>query len=156
MPKVWIDDESIIRDFLQKQAVGVLGLAGNGVPYCIPVNFVYHADLNRIYLHSSNTGQKMEVIAENPDVTFLVYEVEKLVTADQPCNFAMRYLSVVVRGQARVLEDPNKKAEVLTMLARKYSNKPGALPTVTPLQADAVAVIEISIDQIHCKRNVDP
>ncbi|SHJ84170.1 pyridoxamine 5'-phosphate oxidase family protein [Desulfofundulus thermosubterraneus] len=155
MPKIWIKDESVSRDFLRKQLVGVLALARDRVPYCIPVHFLYLDERNKIYIHSAKVGKKMDIIVENPKVSFLVYEVEKLVSANNPCDFATRYTSVIVHGHARILENSVEKSEILTELVRKYGSGNTAFPQVMPLQADKVAVIEINIKQISCKRNVD-
>jgi nitroimidazol reductase NimA-like FMN-containing flavoprotein (pyridoxamine 5'-phosphate oxidase superfamily) len=154
MPVLWMS-ESDAHDFLAKQAEGRLATCDAvGQPYITPVNFLYHE--GRIYFHSKLIGRKLDNIAENNRVCFEVSETAKLtVSNDRPCACSTRYTSVLAFGAARVISDDTEKAALLNLLVARYAaGKP--FQPVEEIHAADCAVVEINIDEISGKRNVDP
>jgi len=153
MPIRWMN-ETDATAFLAAGTVGRLATCDQaGQPYVIALNYLYHE--GKIYFHSKLTGRKLDNLAVNNRVCFEVSETERIALADQPCACAMRYASVLAFGTARLLADHAEKAAVLNLLVRKIAA--GArYQEVDELHAAGCAVVEIHINKISGKRNVDP
>ena len=154
MPIRWMS-ENDAREFLATQAEGRLATCDTaGQPYITPVNFLYRE--GKIYLHSKLTGRKLDNIADNNRVCFEVSKVEKLtVTNDRPCACSTRYTSVLAFGVARVVPDGAEKTALLNLLVERYADGKPFQP-VEESHAAECAVVEILIEEISGKRNVDP
>jgi len=79
-----IGDFSEVEEVLRCALVGRFGVCAGGLPYVVPVCFVYHR--GRIYFHSASEGMKLDFIRCNPRVCFEVEEYQ-LVKASKPCSF---------------------------------------------------------------------
>jgi nitroimidazol reductase NimA-like FMN-containing flavoprotein (pyridoxamine 5'-phosphate oxidase superfamily) len=154
MPILWMT-ESDACEFLATQAEGRLATCdASGQPFITPINYFYRE--GKIYFHSKLTGRKLDNIAENNRVCLEVSKVEKLtVTNDRPCACSTRYTSVLAFGVARVIPDGAEKTALLNLLVARYAaGKP--FQPVEDCHAAECAVVEIRIDEISGKRNVDP
>jgi len=154
MPIRWMSNEDA-RAFLAEQTEGRLATCDSaGQPFITPVNHLYRE--GNIYFHSKLSGRKLENIAENSRVCFEVSTVEKIIPSlDRPCGCSTRYTSVLAFGLARVLSDSAEKAALLNLLVERYAE---GMPykLVTGKDAAGVAVVEIAVETISGKRNVDP
>ena len=154
MPTRWMSEKDACA-FLAAGAEGRLATCnGAGEPYITPLNFLYHE--GKIYFHCKGTGRKLDNIAENNRVCFEVSEVVKItVSDDRPCACSTRYASVLAFGAARVISDNAEKAALLNLLVERFAaGKP--FQPVTEKEAAGCAVVEIRIDEISGKRNMDP
>jgi len=153
MPTRWMDDKDAF-DFLAARPEGRLATCDKaGQPFITPVNHLVHD--GKIYFHSKLTGRKLNNIAENNRVCFEVSEVVKLtVSHDRPCGCSTRYTSVLAFGSARVLPDGADKTALLNLLVAKHAD---GMPFAPVEESHAVecAVVEISIDEISGKKNID-
>jgi hypothetical protein len=154
MPVLWMS-ENDAREFLATQAEGRLATCdAAGQPYITPLNYFYRE--GKIYFHSKLIGRKLDNIAENSRVCFEVSETVKLtVTNDRPCACSTRYTSVLAFGVARVISDEAEKAALLNLLVARYAAGKPFQPVEVSHAADC-AVVEIRIDELSGKRNVDP
>lgn len=153
MPKKWITDRNEMEAILSECAVGSLAtVSPDGAPYVVIVNYVYHN--RRIYFHGALAGRKMDNITHNPRVCFEVHVLERIVRSSRSAEFGTRYRSVIVHGRTHKLTDPAAKLEALIALTRKYAGEhPFAPPTEKAVEN--TAVMEIEIDEMTGKRNVD-
>jgi nitroimidazol reductase NimA-like FMN-containing flavoprotein (pyridoxamine 5'-phosphate oxidase superfamily) len=153
MPKEWITDREEMESLLQEALVGCLATVGpHGSPYITPLNFCYHQ--GKIYFHCAFEGRKIANIKANPRVCFEVHELIKIVQGQRACDFSTRYRSVLVFGHARSLPDGDEKVAALTALAEKYTGGQAVEPP-TPQRAKGTEVIEITIEEMTGKRNID-
>lgn len=116
--KQQISEEECIR-ILKEQPRGILSMIGdNGYPYGIPLDHWYSEKDNRLYFHCAKTGHKLDAIAACDKVSYCVM--------DEGCRkdgeWALNINSVVVFGRMRVVEDEDKKREICTNLARKFTD----------------------------------
>jgi hypothetical protein len=146
------EDEA--REFLAARLEGRLATSNQaGEPYITPLNYLVFE--NRIYLHSKLKGRKLDNLAENDRVCFEVSETANhIVSCDAPCACATRYSSVLVFGRARLLDDGAEKAAVLNRLMARFAAG-RSFQAVEEKHAAGCAVIEIAIETISGKRNVD-
>lgn len=114
-----ITDRAAIEAILHRAGVGRLGLAVDGQPYVVPLNYVYYN--GALYFHCADEGRKIEMLKANPRVCFEVDEHYGTVRSNKPVPHSSHYASVIVFGQARVLSDLHLKFEVLQALLDKYA-----------------------------------
>jgi hypothetical protein len=138
-----LSDEEV-SSLLENAASGVLAtLDADKTPYSVPVHFVYANE--KIFIHSLNAGEKIENICRDPRVGFTVYRMEGLLynaDAKSPCSVNTTYQSVIMKGTAVLIKDPEIKRQVLLAIVKKYTPELANLP----LPENAVlqtAVIEI-------------
>lgn len=154
MPKQWITDRTEMEAILRECAVGSLATVGpDGAPYVVTINYVYRGD--RIYFHGAPTGRKLDNIAHDPRVCFEVHVLERIFRAPRGADFGTRYRSVIIHGRARQLTDPKAKWKALMILTAKYADGHSFEPP-TGQDVANTAVVEIEIDEMTGKRNVDP
>lgn len=135
------------REVLTKSSTGILTVNGdNGYPYPVPINYVYQQ--GKIYVHCAKTGHKIDAIANDPKVCFCVIAKDKVV----PSHFATDYCSVVVFGQAQVIEDWEAAVDALRGLNKKYCSRYMEKGEAEIERAKkAVAIIEITPEHITAK-----
>jgi nitroimidazol reductase NimA-like FMN-containing flavoprotein (pyridoxamine 5'-phosphate oxidase superfamily) len=153
LPKEWITDHKEMESLLREALVGCLAtVEPDGSPYITPLHFVFYE--GKIYFHSALKGRKVENIRANPRVCFEVHELIKIVQGQRACDLSTRYRSVLAFGRARSLPDGDEKVAVLTALAEKYASGQAVEPP-TLKRAKGTEVIEITIEEMTGKRNVD-
>jgi hypothetical protein len=109
-------DDAAAMALLQRGEYGILSTSDkNNRPYGIPVNYVLMEE--NIFFHCATEGQKLENITANNGVSFCVVGMTELI----PEKFSTRYESVVVSGNADVVEDEVTKENALRALVAKYA-----------------------------------
>ena len=94
---------------------GVLACLGDEeYPYAVPVSYVYFND--KIYLHSSKSGHKIDAIMKNPKVSFSVIDEDTIVSE----KYTTYFRSVLAFGKARIVEG-DEWLEAFKALVEKYS-----------------------------------
>jgi nitroimidazol reductase NimA-like FMN-containing flavoprotein (pyridoxamine 5'-phosphate oxidase superfamily) len=144
-----IKDKSEVDEILRLAYVGRLGTCLDGEPYVVPLSFAY--DGCRIIFHGPVEGKKMTVIAGNPRVCFEVDEYE-LIPGGTSCEYSFRYRSVVAKGIARVVQDPEIRLEGLKLLVEKYA--PGKSDEITKERLGSfrnLTIVEIEIKEMTGK-----
>jgi nitroimidazol reductase NimA-like FMN-containing flavoprotein (pyridoxamine 5'-phosphate oxidase superfamily) len=135
--------------FLKQGHVGYLGLVDGDEPYVIPLNYLW-AD-NTIVFHCALEGRKLDIIRSNPQCCFTVSSMDELKTGPSACDFGAYFHSVMVVGQARLIEDEEQKMCLLTELTEKYCPPHISFTPVTVERMRATAVVAISMDRISGK-----
>ena len=140
-------------DLLTQETIGHLAtFDATGYPYIVPLNYVYYQ--GKIYFHCAPEGRKLDNLAANNRVCFEVSRIDRKVFAPLPCKCSTRYTSALVFGIAGMVEDTARKMEVLNALTETYAAG-RSFPPVEPESAAHCTVVEITIDLIEGKRNVD-
>ena len=102
---------------LENAEYGVLSTVNpDGTPYGIPLNFVL--DNNKIYFHCASVGKKLDNIAGNNNVSFVVVGFTEPVAEEQ--SYSSYYESAFVSGKANIIENPEEKRSILHILTKKY------------------------------------
>jgi uncharacterized protein len=142
IPKLEIKSLANMINFLNEQRVGrVASIDEQGYPQIIPMNFVYvknnlidtqpdNKNIGAIYMHSHPIGEKIENIKRNSKVGF---EVDSYVCFlpsyyFHPTDASQAdtlYISVVIKGNASIVQDIDEKANALNALMKKYQKEGG-------------------------------
>ena len=146
-------NKETILAILEQAPVGRMATINrNGFPVIKPVNFLYWG--GKIYLHSSTKGEKISDIRRGSPVCFEVDEPIAYVAAMGPaCRSSYYYRSLIVKGNAAIMSQPNKKLKILEKLMEKYQPE-GGYEGVTEEILKRTAVIEISIREITGKEHL--
>ena len=138
-----IKSEHRIFDFLNSQPVGrISSIDIDGFPQVIPMNFVFvkskhemkinkrstPINSNAIYMHSHPFGEKIENIKRNSKVGFEVDQHVCFLPSYyfHPTDASQAdtlYISVVIKGNAFMIDDDIEKAFALNMLMQKYQTE---------------------------------
>lgn len=110
-----------ITALLLTEQVGNLGtISPDGFPYVTPVHFVLIE--GRVYIHGLCKGQKISYLEENPKVCFEVFRMNNLIhDAELPCETNTDYQSVIILGEAKLVEDDSLKIKVLDEVVKKFT-----------------------------------
>lgn len=138
--------ETQIEDLLLEEHIGRLAtLNSNGFPYITPVHFIYSN--KKIYIHGLLKGQKIDNIQNNPKVCFEIDKMEKFLLSEVPCDVNTEYVSVIIMGEAKILNNEDEKSEVLKKIVEKHV--PSLVGREFPKNMlKATGVIEVSV--IEC------
>jgi nitroimidazol reductase NimA-like FMN-containing flavoprotein (pyridoxamine 5'-phosphate oxidase superfamily) len=146
-----ITDKVVIEEILREQEVGRLATSMDYQPYVVPINYVYSN--GKIIFHSHSDGMKMTNIAKNPKICFEVDSGE-VVKGNKPCDYSWKYLSVVVRGKAKVITDSEKRLNALQRLSDKYAPRKGKSLTAEDMARNPnLSLVEISIEAMTGKKS---
>ncbi len=108
-------DEAFAIDVIRSCAYGVLAMAADNKPYCIPISPVW---LNGcVYFHSAVEGYKCDLLRQNAHVCLTCVCDTELV----PQQFTTKYKSAVVVGTCVLVEDAGEKERVLLDVVQKYA-----------------------------------
>ncbi len=172
IPKLEIKSLSNMISFLNEERVGrVASIDQQGYPQIIPMNFVYvkndlidiqsdNKNIGAIYLHSHPIGEKIENIKRNSKVGF---EVDSYVCFlpsyyFHPTDASQAdtlYISVVIKGNAAIVQDPDEKANALNALMKKYQKEGGyELLSSSMGSVREVTVLKVVPDQIRGKYKI--
>lgn len=158
--------------FLNEEKVGrVASIDVQGYPQIIPMNFVYvkndsidtqtgNNNIGAIYMHSHPFGEKIENIKRNSKVGF---EVDSYVCFlpsyyFHPTDASQAdtlYVSVVIKGNASIVQDSVEKARALNALMKKYQKEGGYESLASDMgSVREVTVLKIVPDQIRGKYKI--
>jgi len=146
--KYEIQSKKKIIDFLNSQPAGrVASIDKDGYPQVIPMNFVYFD--GAVYMHSHPFGEKLDNIRRNPSVGFEVDQHVCFLPSYyfHPTDASQAdtlYISVVIKGRAKIVEDREEKARALNALMEKYQKEGRyeALDAEMPV-VEEVAIIKV-------------
>ena len=150
-------DEDWVRARLTEAPVGVLATVRDGQPFVNSNLFVFDPDAHAVYLHTARTGRTRDNVEDDPAVAFTVYEMGRLLPADEALEFSIEYGGVVVFGSARVVDDPVEAERALQLLLDKYAPhlKPGRdYRPITEGELKRTTVMRLDIESWSGKRKV--
>ena len=110
--------EAIIRN----ASVCRLGILDGDTPYIVPLCFGYREGI--LYFHGAVKSRKYALIQKHPKVGFEFDILAEPVSAPDPCDWDMRYQSVVGFGTATMVEDAVEKRQALEIIVSQYSDDP--------------------------------
>ena len=114
--KQQLTDERVRGVLLNGKRGNFAVLGDDGYPYTFPVNYVYDAEDNCIYIHGAKEGHKVDAISRDNRASFNTY-VE---TGLDEEGVAWYLDSVTAFGRFHQIEDDDQKRWVLRAVAAKY------------------------------------
>ena len=157
--KLVIKSKDKIIKFLNEKDTGrISSIDEQGFPQIIPMNFVFLNDL--VYMHSHIRGEKIENIKRNSKVGFEVDRNLEFLPSyfSDPEDASLAdtlYISVVIKGEAQLVEDNEEKVLALNGLMEKYQPEGQYKPMNKNMGVlDATAVIKIIPKEMNGKYKI--
>lgn len=154
-----ITDKQEIEAILRRARVGRLATLGqDGYPYITPVNYVYLGE--SVYFHCARQGEKLDNLRNNPKVCFevdipLAYLDTAYDRAMSVCDVGQFYQSVILRGQAKEVEQPAEKVAALNALMASHENVPAFTGITAETPAVALCtVVAVRVESLSAKANL--
>lgn len=115
-------DEEWIRAVLRTAPYGVLAVATpDGPPHVNGNLFAFDGAPPALYLHTARTGALPEAAAAPVEAAFTVFEMGRLLPAEEALEFSVEYAGVVVRGVCATVDDPAEQERALQAILDKYA-----------------------------------
>ena len=157
--KLVIKSKTKITKFLNEEDTGrISSIDEHGFPQIIPMNFVFLND--SVYMHSHIRGEKIENIKRNSKVGFEVDRNLEFLPSyfSDPEDASLAdtlYISVVIKGEALLVENNEEKVLALNGLMKKYQPEGRYKPMDKDMDVlDATAVIKIIPKEMNGKYKI--
>ena len=157
--KLVIKSNNKIIKFLNEEDTGrISSIDEHGFPQIIPMNFVFLND--SVYMHSHIRGEKIENIKRNSKVGFEVDRNLEFLPSyfSDPEDASLAdtlYISVVIKGEALLVENNEEKVLALNGLMKKYQPEGRYKPMDKDMDVlDATAVIKIIPKEMNGKYKI--
>ena len=157
--KLVIKSKTKIIKFLNEEDTGrISSIDEYGFPQIIPMNFVFLND--SVYMHSHIKGEKIENIKRNSKVGFEVDRNLEFLPSyfSDPEDASLAdtlYISVVIKGEALLVENDEEKVLALNGLMKKYQPEGRYKPMDKDMDVlDATAVIKIIPKEMNGKYKI--
>ena len=157
--KLIIKSKNKIIEFLNQESTGrIASIDKDGFPQIIPMNFVFLDEV--IYMHSHVKGEKIDNIKRNSNAGFEVDKNLEFLPSyfSDPEDASLAdtfYISVVIKGEARIVEDRNEKVRALNGLMTKYQPEGKYVPMRPDMPVlNHTAVIKIIPNEMNGKYKI--
>jgi uncharacterized protein len=146
-----ITNPAEIEAIIDKVIVCRIALSDKNIPYIIPVCFGYQDRI--LYFHCAHSGKKLDIIRQNPNVCFEMEADVEIRNDPSPCNWGVKYRSVVGFGKAQTIDSRQEKESALSIIMRHYSNEDYSFPEEMVIKT---TVVKITIETITGKQSGFP
>ena len=143
-----------VIDILEHTDVIRLAMNNGDYPYIVPVNFGYELTTNNqliFYIHGAKVGTKVELLRQNPLLSFELDTGHQLITNDKACKYSFDYTSVIGNGYATFIEEPTAKIAALKIMMNKFA--PNKTFSFTEGDVRPISVIKIEVQAYTAKKH---
>ncbi len=141
-----------IEAIISQASVCRLALLDGDAPTIVPLCFGYRDGV--LYFHGALKSKKYELIRKHPRVCFEFDILAGVIPAPEPCDWDMRYRSVVGYGEASMVENKGEKQQALSIITGQYTKQP---ITISEDRVKSTAVFKVIIASMTGKQSgVDP
>ena len=141
--------EDAAWNIVEASDFGVLSmLTEDGAPYCVPLNFVRKGD--SLYFHCAKEGWKTDLLRCNSAVCVSFVSTAEVDAA----ALTTKYASATVFGKADEVTEDQEKAELLTLIARRFTPNHKAAAEKELKYLPATALWRIKVETITGKSNI--
>ena len=155
LPKRGAFDRETVYAILDEAFICHIGFSVDDQPYVIPTGFGRVGD--QLYIHGSSASRMLRTLSGGVSVCFTTTLVDGLVLARSAFHHSINYRSVVVLGNAILLEDADEKNRALEAITDHIV--PGRWADVrwpTELELKATSVLKLPIDEASAKIRTGP
>lgn len=145
-----ITDQERIIEILDKCKVVRLAMVDGDEPYVVAMNYGYTMEDGKLtlHLHGATRGRKIDVLKANPKVFFEMDCDVLPFGGELPCQYGTSYSSIMGKGIAEIVEDPEVKKESLSILMKSQTGEDFAF---TDKLVSAVTVMKIQVEEYTAK-----
>lgn len=144
-----ITNSKIINQLLQQSQVVRVAFSIDNTPHIVPLSYGYKN--NKIYIHSSREGSKIEMIKKNNHVCFEVEQGSEVIKDEIACNWTTKYRSIIGWGNITIIDDDQQKRRGLDIIMQKYGG--GDQHDYNSKQVDNMYLLVIEIEKLTGKQS---
>ena len=137
-----------IRAILREGTMAHVGVNTPEGPVVLPMAYGLTGDT--LYIHGALANALLKSGADR-EICVTVTILDGLVMAKCAFNYTMNYRSVVVRGKARVVTDPDEHLTALRTVTDHIVPTWDVVRPVTPQELRATRVVALSLDECSAK-----
>lgn len=155
LPKRGEYDRAAISEILDEAFICHVGFIVDGKPVVIPTSYVCIGD--NLYIHGSAASRMLRSLEGGIDVCVTVTLIDGLVLARSAFHHSINYRSVVIFGNAKVVDDSDEKIRALHAFTEHVV--PGRWEDVRPPDENelrATLVLKLPLDEVSAKVRTGP
>lgn len=151
-----ITEAAEIKRILDACKVCRLGFADEEGVYIVPMNYGYCFEDGRLilYFHGAKIGRKMDLVRKEPSVGIEMDCGHELVEGKLACQYSYHYASIIGRGKAAEVVEPEEKLKALGLIMKHQTGKEFDEFETNPKLEKAVAIIRVEVEEYSCKQYV--
>lgn len=155
LPKRGVYDRELVYKILDEGVICHVGFAVNEQPFVIPTGYARIDD--RLYVHGSQLSRMLRTLSDGIKVTVAVTLLDGLVLARSAFHHSMNYRSVVIFGNASLVDDPAEKLAALTAFSEHVVRGRWAdVREPTEPELKATTVLSLPIAEASAKVRTGP
>lgn len=147
-----ITDLNKIQYIIKNNQCCRLGFIDQNKVYIVPLNYGYLYKNNKhiFYFHSAKEGKKIDLIKQNNQVGFEIDNNHQLVEGNTPCQYSMKYQSIIGHGTIELIEDSEEKKLGLQLIMKNVAHQEVLF---NDQMVSSVAVMKFTVETLSCKEN---
>ena len=144
------------QEIIEACKVCRLGFADEGGVYIVPMNFGYCYEEERLvlYFHGAKEGRNIKLVRKEPSVGIEMDCGHELVEGRLACQYSYHYASIIGRGKAAEVVEPEEKLKALGLIMKHQTGKEFDEFETNPKLEKAVAIIRVEVEDYSCKQYV--
>lgn len=155
LPARGVYDRDVVYQILDEGFICHVGFAAEGRPFVIPTG--YARVENQLYIHGSQASRMLRTLKTGIDVCVTVTLVDGLVLARSAFHHSMNYRSVLVFGQAKLVDSPDEKLAALRAFSEHVV--PGRWEEVrqpNEQELKSTTVLSLELEEVSAKVRTGP
>lgn len=148
-------DHELVYGILDEGFICHIGFAVDGRPVVIPTGYARIDD--KLYVHGSQASRMLRTLKTGIDACVTVTLVDGLVLARSAFHHSINYRSVVIFGQARLVDDPQAKLSALVAFSEHViRGRWDDVREPTEQELKATTVLTIPLKEVSAKVRTGP
>lgn len=155
LPKRGVFDREAVYKILDEGFICHVGFVADGQPFVIPTGYARVDDT--LYIHGSAASRMLRALAQGIDVCVTVTLIDGLVLARSAFHHSVNYRSVVMLGQARVVESEAEKITALEAFTEQVVRGRWAeIRWPNEQELKATSVLALPLEEVSAKVRTGP
>lgn len=154
LPARGVYDRELVYQILDEGFICHAGFVVAGRPFVIPTGYARAND--QLYIHGSQASHMLRTLKSGLDVCVTVTLLDGLVLARSAFHHSMNYRSVVVFGQAVLVDDSEKLAALLAFSEHVIAGRWADVRQPTKQELKATTVLALPLDEVSAKVRTGP
>ncbi len=154
LPARGVYDRELVYQILDEGFICHAGFAVAGRPFVIPTGYARAND--KLYIHGSQASRMLRTLKSGLDVCVTVTLIDGLVLARSAFHHSMNYRSVVIFGQAVLVEESEKLAALLAFSEHVIKGRWAEVRQPTEQELKSTTVLALPLSEVSAKVRTGP
>ena len=155
LPARGVYDRELVYGILDEGLICHVGFAVEGRPYVIPTGYARVND--QLYIHGSQASRMLRTLHRGVEACVTVTLLDGLVLARSAFHHSMNYRSVVIFGNASLVDDPQEKFSALRAFSEHMiCGRWDEVRQPTEQEMRATTVLSLPLEEASAKVRTGP